>query len=103
MQFGVREPNANQLQVPLWRSDSSFGFLLKAVQHVDEALEPSRVDIPVGIPAIVRDDLNRVQTPHGACRRVELAKFRLIERLTDLKTNGLRKFAQLFPGVAHHI
>jgi hypothetical protein len=32
---------------------------------------------------------------------VALAKFRLIERLADLKTNGLRKLAKLFPGVAH--
>jgi hypothetical protein len=32
---------------------------------------------------------------------VALAKFRLIERLADLKTNGLRKLAKLFPGVTH--
>jgi hypothetical protein len=37
MPFGFGEPPANQLQVPLWRLDSGFGFFLKAVEHIDEA------------------------------------------------------------------
>jgi hypothetical protein len=34
-------------------------------------------------------------------RRMTLARFRPIDRPADLKTNGLRKLAEPFPGVAH--
>jgi hypothetical protein len=90
--------SANRLRIS---SKSRFGFLLKAVNDVDEALEPGRRDAAVSIPAVVRNDLNRVQALHGTCRRVALAKFRLIDRLADLKTDGARKLAKPFPGVAH--
>ena len=64
-------------------------------------LSRDRIDAPPGSPAIVRNDLNGVQSLHRTCRLVGLAKLRLIDRLANLKTNGLRKLAKPFPGVAH--
>lgn len=51
------EPCGNKVDIPLRRSNTRRGLLLKGVQHVDGLVEPDRVDSPVRIPVMRFDDL----------------------------------------------
>jgi hypothetical protein len=67
----------NQIQVSLRRLGGPLGLLLERVEHIDRESEPDRVDASVGVPVVIRDDLEDTGSAKSGkwlCRRM-LASF----------------------------
>lgn len=100
--FGVAQPLAYQVHVPLRGGFPAGGFFLERVQDVKDALEAHRVDGSIGIAVKVVANLqNSAQTLQWLSAVWMLPDLRFKKGLPDPAADGRRKSLQVLSAGAH--
>jgi hypothetical protein len=96
--LSIAQTLPDQVDVPLRSGNSTRGFLLKRMQDIQHALEPYRVDRPVGIAFKIVPNLKNPAEPFerfGVARMI--AKLGFEESLTDFVSHGRRECPEILP------
>src|ERR1035437_10853694 len=97
------EPSGDQFHVRASRFFALRRFLLKCVQHIDSTLKLHRIDLPVSVAPVVRDDFENSGTDPlpGLRAGVLPSKLRHAERHSDCILHGFRKIQEIDLGGAY--
>src|ERR1700687_1019967 len=94
------QPSGDQFHVGLRRSSSFRRFFLERMQHIDSKLKLHRVDRPMSIASVVRDDFKNAGTDSlpRLSAGVLPAKLRDAKRHADCILDGVRKIHEIVMG-----